>query len=621
MTAGSAPPARSHRLWWWLALALLLHLPFAASTAFFADDYLQAFALAGDAGLQQQGFANQGQPGSLAYAINNQFNFFHPDNANHALLKQKGVLPWWLPDEAAIRFFRPLASLGRWLDYRLWPGNLQLMHAHSLLVLLLAWLALFFFYRRAYGAGSTSALAMLLLVLDVSILYPLQWLAARNTLLLLLSLALVLLALQRSEQRPAWLVAAVLAYLAGLLSAEGGVAIAAYVLAWLLLVSHGSWRSRLLRLLPFVLITLLWRLYYQCHGYGAQAVSQYLDPLAAPLAFAGHALLYWPVLALHALAGIEASDYVITGRWRYLHALAGVLVMLLPVLAARRLQVADRLWWFCYAGALLSLLPMTALTLSDPRLSVLAQPGLALALARILLAFWRQRPLRVLSLAGLVALASLVLHLLLPLLLRLALLLSPAADPDAVDARFNAFDGLDIAGRPVLIVNGVDALRLMMHPYRAAWHGLPQAASTRQLLQAETAVSIYRSGPRQFTLQQQGGLLLTAADVQRHFAGTGLHPARAGGAEAYSYLLSGFFHDGRPRFVIGQRWQFGELELRISALQQGRPQQLQLQLQQDNVLWLYWDWHSRRYRELALPAIGETIFIRGKYDDTQQGFQ
>ena len=44
-----------------------------------------------------------------------------------------GILPWWMPEGANLRVWRPLASLTHWLDYTLWPGAPWLMHLQNLL--------------------------------------------------------------------------------------------------------------------------------------------------------------------------------------------------------------------------------------------------------------------------------------------------------------------------------------------------------------------------------------------------------------------------------------------------------------------------------------------------------
>lgn len=87
-------------LWLILLAAVLLHLPAFWSSHFFADDLIQHFVFQGDAELEQRGFAGDGTPGSLGYALANQFQFFNPQQAQYAALRESGALPWWLPQQA-----------------------------------------------------------------------------------------------------------------------------------------------------------------------------------------------------------------------------------------------------------------------------------------------------------------------------------------------------------------------------------------------------------------------------------------------------------------------------------------------------------------------------------------
>ena len=593
-------------------LAVLLHLPFAFKTAFFADDFIQAFALQGDARLEQAGFANQGEPGTLAYAVRNQFYFFHPDAANYQVLRQHGVVPWWTPDDARIRFFRPLASFTHWLDYQMWPDSIRLMHAHSLLILLLAAGFAFLCYWRVAEHRLVAWLAVLILLLDISAIYPLEWVAGRNSLLVLLFAPLVLLCLQRGRK---WLPLSWLFYACALLSAEAGVGVAGFVLAWVLFMHRGSMGHKAGLLLPYIVITFIWRWYYQVHGYGAAGIGQYIDPVAAPLDFLAHGLLHYPVLVIHTLTGIEASDFFVRGQWRLPYAITGVVLALLPPLAARYLCVATRQWWFWYSASLLSLLPMVSLTLSDPRISLLAHVAFAPALAMLLHAFCLQANRRWLSFADIFVIVAALLHIIAGLFAYTAVAVMPEKNIDAIDSRFNGFPSLDVANKHLLLANAVDPFRLMYYPYRAVWHNKPMAASVRSLMLAETAVTITRLDNKRYRLEQNGGMLLYPDDTERYDQGR--HPGDVGGVAGMSYLLSGFFHDGEYHFSVGQRFDYDDTGIIVSRLINGRPAAIEVLVKADNTVWLYWDWQTRHYRVLPSLAVGQSTTLQGKYEHSQ----
>jgi len=58
---------------------------------------------------------------------------FFGDEATVRRAIDSGVVPWWTTLALRLAFFRPLAGLTHWLDFRLWPGQPWLMHLQSLL--------------------------------------------------------------------------------------------------------------------------------------------------------------------------------------------------------------------------------------------------------------------------------------------------------------------------------------------------------------------------------------------------------------------------------------------------------------------------------------------------------
>ncbi|HEY2369758.1 MAG TPA: hypothetical protein VGH87_25340, partial [Polyangiaceae bacterium] len=52
-------------------------------------------------------------------------------DADRAALVDRGVFPWWTHPHLVIRFFRPLSSALRWLDFRVSDSPL-VHHVHSL---------------------------------------------------------------------------------------------------------------------------------------------------------------------------------------------------------------------------------------------------------------------------------------------------------------------------------------------------------------------------------------------------------------------------------------------------------------------------------------------------------
>lgn len=595
-------------LWIFLA-ALLLHWPVFFSSHFFADDFIQHFAFQGNSQLEQRGFAGSKTPGSLAFAIKHQFLFFNSHVDNYSVLQESGSLPWWLPEDAQVHFWRPLSTLSHWLDYQLWPNSPQLMHLHSGLIVLFAWLAFFLLYRKLLPSPAWANLALLLLVLDISLIFPLDWIAARNSLLLMLIAPLMLLALMRQH----WFgyALALFCYSAALLTAEAGVSLLAFVAAYLLCLSNKSWRHKLLLFAAFIGITVLWRLHYQAQHYGAIGVGHYIDILYSPVAFIQHALTFYPLLIIHLITGAEGIDFYLQGTWRNVLAVLGFAVLLLPVFVAKRLQMANKVWWFFYLSAVLSLVPLSSITLSDPRLSVLAFAFFSPALAMIIATFFQNRNTMAAGGFGLTKVfvyLSIACHIVLSAFALLALSFLSSNSSDAIDARFNQFNSPAFDKQHVLIANSVDPFRLMYQPYRAAFYQQAMPLSVRSLLLAESTVSIRRISETQYQLSQQQGMRLSVNAISAY------NPRLVDGVEGMSHLLMGFFHNGDYQFYQGQQFEYAESRIVIATLQDKRPKSMIVTLKKTDIIWLFWDWHSRQYQQLPTLAVGETREIKGKHD-------
>jgi hypothetical protein len=63
-----------------------------------------------------------------------------------------------------------------------------------------------------------------------------------------------------------------------LLASEMGLVTFAYLFAYLLVLDRDKWLGRVKRIVPFVLITVVWRLTYTGLGYGANRAARGGDP-------------------------------------------------------------------------------------------------------------------------------------------------------------------------------------------------------------------------------------------------------------------------------------------------------------------------------------------------------
>ncbi len=124
--------------------------------------------------------------------------------------------------------------------------------------------------------------AMSLLIADLTIFSAIGWIAARNMLWVILLGFLCLRAFDKSvHMTPIFnthTALALLLLLMSLLAAEGAIAICALIGAYAFTLDTRPMKVRLLHLLPFALLTVLWRVLSQSMGYGVSGIDLYIDP-------------------------------------------------------------------------------------------------------------------------------------------------------------------------------------------------------------------------------------------------------------------------------------------------------------------------------------------------------
>jgi len=244
-------------------LAFLFCLPMLAN-GLFLDDYQQRLTLLTS-------------PGS------NIFDFFSRGNPVTEAQMQSGILPWWTWDDAKTRFFRPIGQFLSWLDYQLWPDNFMLMHLHSVLWYLLLIGVVGLTYRQLMPLRWAAGLAAMLFALDDGHAGGVAWLCNRNV-LVALTLSLACLLCHRRDT-PVMRVAAAALFALSLAAGEAALALTGYLLAHELFLSPHSRRQRLLRLLPYAGIAMLWIGFWHHQGYGVSGPGFYIDIPGQPLLF------------------------------------------------------------------------------------------------------------------------------------------------------------------------------------------------------------------------------------------------------------------------------------------------------------------------------------------------
>mgnify|MGYP000151987282 FL=1 len=295
-------------------------------------------------------------------------------------MKDSGRLLWTAADTLHMSFWRPVSEFSHWLDYQLWPDSPALMHAHSLLWYAVLVLMLGNFYRLLDRNRTRGSVAIGLYAISGLHFYAIAWLAARNQLIstCFTVAALTCHHLWRTGKGRRYAALAMGLTMLGLASAEAAVATLAYLAAyeWALQADR-RWRDRALALLPYVLIVVAWRLFYNHAGYGAMGSGSYIDPGSTPGRFGLAVVLRLPALLLAQLTGASAAIpqfFSLEGKVAYAMAATAAALLMAWILHGMGLW-RHALMRFYGLGTLLALVPICAIESND-RVLINAEIGM-----------------------------------------------------------------------------------------------------------------------------------------------------------------------------------------------------------------------------------------------------
>ena len=304
--------------------------------------------------------------------------------------KARGIFPWWTSESLRLGFMRPIPSLWRALDHRLFGESAVIPHLQVCLLFagLVAAVArmLRVFFGDGEAARAAAVLGALAFAIDDAHALNVAWIANRYSLISALFGVLSLIAF--ASPRKAARLASPLLFLLAMLCGETSLSFVGFYLALVWLRGPDQWKPLVLRLVPHAVVLAGWALLYKLGGYGASGSGLYVDPLRDPLLFAGRSLLRLPVLLNSQLTFAPAE---ITGGLplvgQVVAAIIGAALSLLVLRWVDRTCNGDRAVRALIAGSLVALVPVTA-TAADDRLLLIPGIGLLGALAMALTRRW-----------------------------------------------------------------------------------------------------------------------------------------------------------------------------------------------------------------------------------------
>lgn len=313
-------------------------------------------------------------------------------SANHAMMDQGILLPWWTDPRHLNAFFRPLSSLSHWADFSWWPQSPLLMHAHSIawyaaLLLVVAWL-----YRGLSSAPWLCGLAFLLFAVDDAHGATLGWLANRNA-IIAATFAFLGLGFHHKSRSQGWRAGAYLgpfSVAVALLAGESALAAFVYLFAYALCIERGSYVARFRSLWGYALVGIAWFCVYRTGPFGSIGSGAYHDPVREPVAFIKALSYNLPVL-LAAQFTVPIADMAFWALPEIRIAIFAFSVLALWVICqvAWPLLRRDRISRFWATSTLLAGVPIAA-SLPGERLLLLMGVGASALMAQIIASLYEE---------------------------------------------------------------------------------------------------------------------------------------------------------------------------------------------------------------------------------------
>jgi hypothetical protein len=526
------------------------------------------------------------------------------------MMRNYGIMPWWLSTEAKAALWRPFTALTHWIDYHLFPDSPILMHAHNI-----AWFAAIVFlaaviYRKIIGPTWIAGLAALMFVLDSNTYFPVMFVANRGF-IVALCLGLLCFYMHYKWRSTNSIFAAILSVIflsLSLLSNEAGVSTFAFILAYALTLDKDSWPRRLLSLLPAILIIIVWRIVYQSLGYGISGVGAgYLDPGHEPLKFLYHLPAYITAIVAGQLSSLPPDIMMaVNARWYrnislfYAIFVAAVVLLLLPLI----LKNTPARFWF--AVMVLAAVPIVAAPMGKNfGFVAIGAFGLIAVFADDLIKnrSWLPASSLYKCLAWILCVILLVAHIPLAAFSRYT---TPKVLP-AVFGKMANTGGLNkvslSSDSDIVIVNAPCQLSVSIMPFNAAYYGQLIPKSIRALVPAYTALEIERTNEKTLVIRSKENNIFTSVQSSPlHFS--------------HTFATADRLFYSSKMFEKNRRFALKDLTVEILALDNNNlPKKLaftfDVPLEDKKFRWLQFNWHTFSYEPFNLPEPGEIITTQG----------
>lgn len=302
---------------------------------------------------------------------------------------------WWADPDLKLAFFRPLSSLLVLLDDALFGDTAALWHLHQIAW----WVVLVLLVRGVHKAAlprRAGVVSAAVFALDDAHLFPIAWLANRNSLVSSVFglIALIAHARWRRDGDRRVIAAEVAAWALAFAGGEGALAMLGYVVAWEALAAMDDRRTRARALLPALGVFLGWAVMYKALGYGTSGSGSYHDPLNDPLGWVLDAPVRLFALLGQLLGRAPVDTWFIAPHLWWWPIAVGVVSVPVWVWLLRTYARLEPARWYgirwLLAGAALSMLPLLS-TFPSSRLLLAPTIGTSAVIGALVDHVWRTR--------------------------------------------------------------------------------------------------------------------------------------------------------------------------------------------------------------------------------------
>lgn len=596
-----------------LLLIVLTHLPTSWSGLHY-DDFLLWGQLQGSQPLADKGFKLTDPQRPLANKLGDAFHFYSESKGTVQFYREYGSLPWWSSEKATMNPLRPVAAFTHYLDFAVFDSNELWIGMINLVSILLLWVSAYLLFFRLHPSVPLACLAAFLVTIDFSVTANFHWLAARNSYIATALGAFALLSFirWREDERLLWLISSVCIYTIGLLTAEASIALLAYLGAYALFKDKKGWFWGGLSTLPFVLITVGWRLSYNSLGLGADHIGLYADPGNDLTAFFYQLFTVFPSIALSLIVGSDELTANFNPEIRHLVAMGAWAVVILLIFPIRRLLLADKNVRFMFVGSIVSIVPFATLLITSSRSATFSALGFFYILAVWLVSLWNEsgrfkfRRVLAVIVAGW--------HLALPALVAVFVSIKLVSVSMLEDTLYKAVDSSTTGdpGRAIVLVNHPVPTHFFYLPFTWEYYGRHLPNRLNALAPGLSTITVERLSKVEFMVVSKGPMAVNHKVKLDGSDGKIMH-------QAFAYqLLEGLFTSPKQRYSVDGAWFAGDLKVTPIDIVDGVPVSVRVKFDTagdpDGMAWVYYDWEERMYHSMKVLDVGEKITIPGPFD-------